>query len=448
MIRVLFIDDDPQAQATLAMILADRYAVLPAYTASEGLRELHDQDPDVVLLDIDLPDRDGLSLLEDIVASPAAPPVIMLTAYGEVDFVKRAIQAGAYDFILKDFSLRALDGALQRAVQNADARRLFLAGPSPEGFAGMVGESPPMRELKSLIARYAASDAPALIQGESGAGRSWCGMALHRLSPRREGPLVAVNCGAIPESLLESELFGAERGAFTDAVSRPGCFERANRGTIFLDEIGELAPAAQVKLLRALENQELTRVGGTEAVRLNVRVVGGHQQGPAPPDRAGALPRGPVLPDQRAAPARAASAGTARGHPPAGRALYGQPFGESGAVAAPGGAGAAVRALLARQRARAAQRAGAGCGPLRRRRSSAPGTWCGRRRLGAQRRERACSASSTQSGEPSSAVALPARRATTSRWSLSTICSGAGVRGARRGKRRKYSGPLKRTRQR
>jgi DNA-binding NtrC family response regulator len=273
MVRVLFIDDDPGAQNTLAMILEGRYAVLPAYSAAEGLRLLREQDPDVVLLDIDLPDRDGLSLLEDIVCSPAAPPVIMLTAYGEVDFVKRAMQAGAYDFILKDFRLAALEGALNRAVQNADARRLFLSAPAPEAFAGLIGESPPMRELKSLILRYAASDAPVLIQGESGSGKELAARALHRLSLRRQGPLEPVNCGAIPESLLESELFGAERGAYTDAVSRPGCFERANRGTIFLDEIGELAPAAQVKLLRVLENQELTRVGGTSTVRLNVRAV-------------------------------------------------------------------------------------------------------------------------------------------------------------------------------
>jgi DNA-binding NtrC family response regulator len=278
MIRVLFIDDNPLDQDTVAMILGDRYSVLAAESAEEGLRVLRDQDPDVVLLDIDLPDRDGLSLLEDILASPSAPPVIMLTAYGEVDFVKRAMQAGAYDFVLKGPSLKSLDGALQRAVQNADARRLFLAGPPPDGFAGMVGESPPVRELKTLIARYAPSDAPVLILGESGSGKELCAAALHRLSPRREGPLVTVNCGAIPVSLLESELFGAERGAFTDAVSRPGFFERANRGTIFLDEIGELAVAAQAALLRVLESQELIRVGGTEAVRLNVRVVAATNQ--------------------------------------------------------------------------------------------------------------------------------------------------------------------------
>jgi DNA-binding NtrC family response regulator len=278
MVRVLLIDDSPRDQATYGMILAEHYEVLAADTAAEGLRLLRERDPDVVLLDIDLPDRDGLSLLEDIVALPAAPPVIMLTAYGEVDFVKHAMQAGAFDFILKDSSLAALEGALRKAVQIADARRLFLSAPAPEGFAGMVGESPPIRELKSLISRYAASDAPVLIQGESGSGKELAAVALHRLSPRREGPLEPVNCGAIPESLLESELFGAERGAYTDAVSRAGPFERANRGTIFLDEIGELALAAQVKLLRVLEAQELTRVGGTSTVRLNVRVVAATNQ--------------------------------------------------------------------------------------------------------------------------------------------------------------------------
>ena len=273
MVRVLFIDDDPRAQATLSMILAGRYTLLAACSAAEGLRALHDQDPDVVLLDIDLPDRDGLSLLEDIVSLPSPPPVIMLTAYGEVDFVKRAVLAGAFDYLLKDFSLKALDGMLQRAVQYADRRRGPQAEADPEALAGMIGESPPMRELKRLITCYAASDAPVLLLGESGSGKELAGAALHRLSPRRSGPWVPVNCGAIPDTLLESELFGSERGAFTDAVSRPGCFERANRGTIFLDEIGELAPAAQVKLLRVLESQELVRVGGTTTVRLNLRVI-------------------------------------------------------------------------------------------------------------------------------------------------------------------------------
>jgi DNA-binding NtrC family response regulator len=273
MVRVLFIDDDPKAQATLAMVLEDSYTVLPALTAAEGLSLLAEREPDVVLLDIDLPDRDGLDLLEELLARPAPPPVIMLTAYGEVQFVKRAIQAGAYDYILKPWKKAQLEGTLRQAVQHADLRRATAPGQDAEVLAGLVGESPAMRELKGLIVRFAAADAPVLILGESGSGKELAAAALHRLSPRRDGPLVPVNCGAIPGTLMETELFGSERGAYTDAVSRPGCFERANRGTIFLDEIGELAPEAQVKLLRVLESKELVRVGGSEPVRLSLRVI-------------------------------------------------------------------------------------------------------------------------------------------------------------------------------
>ena len=256
MVRVLFIDDDPKAQDTLSMVLEPRYTVLPALSGAEGLRLLEEREPDVVLLDIDLPDCDGLELLDRILARPEAPPVIMLTGYGEVPLVKRAIQAGACDYVLKPWHSAELEGALRQAVQYADLRR--ASGPAAAGreLAGLVGESAAMRELKSLIARYAAEQEPVLIYGESGSGKEMAAAALHRLSPRASGPLVAVNCGAIPASLLESELFGAERGAFTDALSRPGFFERANHGSIFLDEIGELAPGAQVTLLRVLESKD------------------------------------------------------------------------------------------------------------------------------------------------------------------------------------------------
>jgi DNA-binding NtrC family response regulator len=273
MVRVLFIDDNPQDQATLAMVLERHYTLIPAMNGAEGLRLLDEREPDVVLLDIDLPDCDGLDLLDRILARPEAPPVIMLTAYGDVPLVKRAVQAGACDYILKPWHNADLEGTLRQAVLYADLRRAAGPAASGEALAELIGESPAMRELKSLIARYAASDAPVLIQGESGCGKELAAAALHRLSPRRAGPLIAVNCGAIPASLLETELFGAERGAYTDALSRPGCFERANRGSIFLDEIGELATEAQVKLLRVLESKELVRVGGTEAVRLDLRVI-------------------------------------------------------------------------------------------------------------------------------------------------------------------------------
>ena len=285
MIRILFVDDDPQAQKTLSMVLHKQYVVVSALSAAEGLDLLGKTDPDVVLLDINLPDVSGLDLLDQIVARPAAPPVIMLTAYGEVRFVKRAIRAGAYDYILKPYILEQLEGTIRRAVENIALRRAYVQGVSAarsrsatngatqEALDRLVGESRAFRELKELISRYAAADSAVLIQGESGTGKELAARAIHRLSPRGEGPFEALNCGAIPESLVEAELFGSERGAYTDATSRAGCFERADGGTIFLDEIGELPLKAQVTLLRVLEFKEVQRVGGARAIPLNIRVL-------------------------------------------------------------------------------------------------------------------------------------------------------------------------------
>jgi len=273
MVRLLFIDDDPGAQKTLKMVLAENYEVTSALTGNEGLALAEELEPEVVLLDINLPDLDGLDLLERLVRSPLSPAVIMLTAYGEVQFIKRAIQAGAYDYIVKPFELKNLEGTIRHALQNRHGRRPPLSGPVPEAFAALVGDSRVMRELKQELLRYGPADSPVLVQGESGTGKELAARALHQLSSRHEAPFVAINCAALPESLLETELFGAERGAYTDAVSRPGCFEQANGGTIFLDEIGEMAPSAQAKLLRVLEAKELFRVGGREAVVINIRVV-------------------------------------------------------------------------------------------------------------------------------------------------------------------------------
>ena len=282
MIRILFIDDDPQAQKTLSMVLQERYVFISALTAAEGLEVLSKADPDVVLLDINLPDQSGLDVLDEILQRPLAPPVIMLTAYGEVEFVKRAIRAGAYDYILKPYTLDHLEGTIRRAVDNISLRRAYLqsaaasAGAAyvdPPVMAKLVGESRALKELKALIGRFAAGDSPVLIQGESGTGKELAAEAIHRLSPRREGPFEAVNCGAIPETLVEAELFGSEKGAYTDATSRAGCFERAEAGTIFLDEIGDLPPKAQTTLLRVLEFKRIHRVGGTRSIPLNIRIL-------------------------------------------------------------------------------------------------------------------------------------------------------------------------------
>ncbi len=273
MIGILFIDDDPQAQKILSMVLQEQYTVLSALSAAEGLEVLVKTDPDVVLLDIDLPDRSGLDVLDEILQRPAAPPVIMLTAYGDVEFVKRSIQAGAYDYILKPYDLEQLEGTIRRAVQNIALWRAFVPTVDAGVLGRLVGESRAVKELKSLIVRFAAADSPVFIQGESGTGKELVARAIHALSPRKDAEFLAVNCGAIPESLLETELFGSERGAYTDATTRAGCFERANGGTVFLDEIGEMPPKAQVSMLRVLELKELHRVGGSERIPLNIRIL-------------------------------------------------------------------------------------------------------------------------------------------------------------------------------
>ncbi|MGA2973827.1 MAG: sigma-54 dependent transcriptional regulator [Spirochaetia bacterium] len=272
MVKVLFIDDDPQAQKTLELVLPEHYSLVSAYTARQGIDAAARERPDVILLDVNLPDMDGIAALRQIVSRPLPAPVVMLTALSAPRVVKEAILAGACDYIVKPYDLKELLGTLRTAVGGADARRAARTGTEPL-MEALIGESAGMLEVKHLILRYAPSDSPVLILGESGTGKEKAARLIHEASRRRGGPFVALNCAALAETLLETELFGAERGAFTDAVSRPGSFEQANGGTLFLDEIGEMSPTAQTRLLRVIEQKELTRVGGTHAVPLDVRVV-------------------------------------------------------------------------------------------------------------------------------------------------------------------------------
>ncbi len=272
MVKVLFIDDDPQAHKTLDFVLPEPYALLSAYTGAEGLAMMSAERPDVVLLDIGLPDVDGIRLLKEILARPSAPPVVMLTALSSVRLVKEAIQAGAYDYMVKPYELVELEGTLCRAVRNVDSRTVVSEEREPE-VHGIVGESAAIREVRQLIHRYGPSDSPVLIHGESGTGKELVAHAIHNVSRRSPRPFVALNCGAFAESILETELFGSEKGAFTDAISKSGSFERANGGTLFLDEIGELSPKAQTRLLRVLEEKAVTRVGATRATEADVRVI-------------------------------------------------------------------------------------------------------------------------------------------------------------------------------
>ncbi len=273
MVKVLLIDDDPGAHRTLKHILPEPYLLVSAYTGRSGLESAAREGPDVVLLDVNLPDIDGLMVLKSLLGRAAAPPVLMLSALSGARLIRDALLGGACDYIVKPYERAELLGTLRTAVGGADARRNAVGAMGETLLAELLGENPLMREVKQLILRYAPSDSPVLVLGESGTGKELVARSLHQASRRRQAPCVAINCGALPETLLETELFGSERGAFTDAVTRPGAFERANGGTLFLDEIGDMSLAAQARLLRVIEQKEVTRVGGSTPVSLDVRVV-------------------------------------------------------------------------------------------------------------------------------------------------------------------------------
>jgi DNA-binding NtrC family response regulator len=273
MISLLFIDDDVQAHKTMRMILPDDFRIVSAFSGEHGLEILARENPDVILLDINLPAKSGHEILKLIVERPLSPPVIMLSAVSDVSSVVGAIQAGAYDYIVKPYDVKKLLGTMLQAITNSKRYRQEV---SPENFVALeriIGESPVMQRVKDLVVKCAPVHTNIMITGRSGTGKELVAQALHRLSARAQLPFVALNCGAIPATLIETELFGSERGAYTDARSRPGSFERADNGTLFLDEIGEMPLEAQVKLLRVLEEKQLVRVGGSDVIPINVRIV-------------------------------------------------------------------------------------------------------------------------------------------------------------------------------
>lgn len=271
MIRILFIDDDPRAQNNLKMILSDRYQVSSAYTGISGMEKIQRTEQDVILLDIDLPDKDGLEVLKEIVSLPAPPPVVMLTVSDDIPTIVQAIKTGAYDYVTKPYDLPRLEAAIWRAAQNSELRKAHL--PIHPEVDQIIGESPGIKAVKEVTQKYAVTDTPVLILGESGTGKELVARAIHRVSLRHKGPFIPINCAAIQDTIVESELFGSEKGAFTGAISKPGLFEQARNGTLFLDEIGEMSPAAQAKLLRVLETNEIMRVGGSQFIKLNIRII-------------------------------------------------------------------------------------------------------------------------------------------------------------------------------
>lgn len=275
MIQVLLIDDDPLQQQTMQALLCGEFRVYGEETGSAGLRSLEKIVPDLVLLDINLPDANGLEILKKILQLPNSPPVLIISGYGNIRNVVKAIKSGAYDFITKPFSFNELKGSITKALQNQAViqyRHLCEKG-GKTSFPNLIGESISFQKVKSLIAAYAPSDGTILLSGESGTGKDLIAKTIHNSSSRKNEPFVPINCGAIPDTLIESELFGSQKGGFTGATDRQGCFERASGGTIFLDEIGEMNIPAQVKLLRVIEEKTVTRIGGSRPIHINIRII-------------------------------------------------------------------------------------------------------------------------------------------------------------------------------
>lgn len=274
--KILIIDDEEPICQSLGGILEDEgYEVVTAGSAEEGLAVADQAAPDLAFLDIWLPGMDGLAALEQLKVTHPALPVIMISGHGTIETAVTAIRQGAYDFIEKPLSLDKVVIIAKRALEAGRLRRenLLLRSAMPEGDR-LVGESPAMRTFLDMLTRVAPTDAWVLLTGENGTGKELAARALHEGSLRAGSPLVAVNCAAIPEELIESELFGHEKGAFTSAEgARAGRFEMAHKGTLFLDEIGDMSLRTQAKILRILQEQSFERVGGTRSIKVDVRVV-------------------------------------------------------------------------------------------------------------------------------------------------------------------------------
>ncbi|MGB9802797.1 sigma-54-dependent transcriptional regulator [Desulfofundulus sp.] len=275
---ILVVDDEESVRQTLKDILTDHgYRVEVARDGREGLEKIIDLDPSAVIMDIRMPEVDGIRVLELVRLKGQDTPIILITAYGSTQSTIEAMKLGAFDYLLKPLQINELLETLKKAT---DIKRLLRKNPPltvqdvVERADVMIGLSPEMQKVYKAIGRVANSNATVLIRGESGTGKELVARAIHYNSIRRDKPFIKINCASIPENLLESEMFGYEKGAFTGAVaSKPGKFELAQRGTIFLDEIGEMSLGLQAKLLRVIQEREFERLGGTETIKVDVRII-------------------------------------------------------------------------------------------------------------------------------------------------------------------------------
>lgn len=276
---LLLVDDDSTFRQVMAKELTRLgYQIEAVGTGEEAIRRIAASEPDVVLLDMRLPGMSGLDVLKSIRASAPTTEVVMLTGHGSIDTAIESIRIGAFDYVVKPCPLDELNIRVQRAVERRSLQQranLLERGLTPPDLgSSFIGESPEFRRLLKLIELVAPSDGTVLITGETGAGKERVAKLIHARSPRRFRPFVVVECATLQENLLESELFGHERGAFTGAdCGKPGLFEVADGGTIFLDEIGEVSPATQTKLLRVLDTSTFRHVGGTAEIHVDVRIL-------------------------------------------------------------------------------------------------------------------------------------------------------------------------------
>ncbi|MHC1727128.1 MAG: sigma-54-dependent transcriptional regulator [Syntrophobacteraceae bacterium] len=276
---VLIVDDERNYLLVLEALLSDEgYQVITAEGARKGLDALQEHDLDVVITDMKMPGMDGMEFMDRIRTQQPDIPVIMMTAFGSVEKAVEAMRKGAFDYILKPFKNEELKLTVRKAIDHyylvRKNRQFARELQGRYHFGNIIGKSAQMQRIFQLIEKVAPTKATVLITGDSGTGKELIARAIHYNSPRKELPFISVNCGALPETLLESELFGHEKGAFSGAVSqRKGRFELAHEGTLFLDEISEMSPPLQVKLLRILQEMEFERVGGSHTLKVDVRVV-------------------------------------------------------------------------------------------------------------------------------------------------------------------------------
>ncbi len=274
--HILIVDDEKGILDALSAVLDDEgYTVSTAENGSEALKKIKDDTPSVILLDVWLPDIDGLEILREIRSAYPGVAVIVMSGHGTIETAVRATKLGAYDYIEKPLSMERVHLIVKHAIeqQRLELENVQLKG-RIEKWYEIIGESPSMRSLKEQIMVVGRSNSRVLITGENGTGKELIARSVHRASQRANKPFIAVNCAAIPETLIESELFGHEKGAFTGAVSvQRGKFEIADNGTLFLDEIGDMSLNTQAKVLRVLQEQEFQRVGGTRNIRVDVRLI-------------------------------------------------------------------------------------------------------------------------------------------------------------------------------